>query len=283
MGASEHSVASRDIDIDLAALWRLAWDYKYLILVFVVLSSAVAVFIALNSPPVYHAETSIIEVQDNKMGGVKSLAGQLGGLASIAGINLGANGESREAQAILGSRRLVEEFIKRHELLPELSQRSRKPLTLWLAVTKFRKSVLTVRIDKRAGTTTVTMDWDDPAKAARWANEFVTLANELVRTRAMDDSTRNIAYLKNQIAQTDVVEVQRLMYNLIESETKTLMLASGRAEYAFTVVDPAVAPEIRVGPHRKVIVAVGIVLGLLLGLGVALIHRVLRRKLAVAR
>jgi hypothetical protein len=96
--------------------------------------------------------------------------------------------------------------------------------------------------------TVVAIDWTDPATAAQWANGFVALANELLRTRALVESKRNIAYLNDQISKTDVVELRRVLYGLIESETKTLMLANGRPEYAFRVVDPAVPPELKTRP-----------------------------------
>jgi uncharacterized protein involved in exopolysaccharide biosynthesis len=105
----------------------------------------------------------------------------------------------------------------------------------------------------------------------------VALANELVRTRTIDESERNIAYLNDQISRTNIVELQRVMYNLIETETKTLMLAKGRAEYAFTVVDPAVAPEVRTSPKRTLMVILGGALGGLLGCLVALARNIWSR------
>jgi uncharacterized protein involved in exopolysaccharide biosynthesis len=59
--------------------------------------------------------------------------------------------------------------------------------------------------------------------------------------------------------------LRRVIYNLIENETKTLMLANAREEYAFAVVDPAVPPELRISPRRRVMVLVGLMLGLVLG------------------
>jgi uncharacterized protein involved in exopolysaccharide biosynthesis len=84
------------------------------------------------------------------------------------------------------------------------------------------------------------------------------------------DSSRNVAYLNKQISQTSSVEIQKALYNLIESETKTLMLANARAEYAFRVVDPAVVPEVRNSPKRTLMVLSGIVLGFLAGALLAL-------------
>jgi uncharacterized protein involved in exopolysaccharide biosynthesis len=180
-------------------------------------------------------------------------------------MNLGQGGSGREAQAVLESRRLVEEFIKRNDILNELSPDEGDLLTLWSAVTRFRDLILTIREDTVEGITTVSINWTDPAIAARWANGFVALANELIRTRAREESERNIEYLNEQIEQTKEVGLQRVMYNLIETETQTLMLANARVEYAFTIVDPAVAPEIRISPKRKLIVLSGIALGLFFG------------------
>jgi uncharacterized protein involved in exopolysaccharide biosynthesis len=124
------------------------------------------------------------------------------------------------------------------------------------------------------------MDWTDPTTAAKWANDFVALANDLVRSRVLEDATRNVAYLNKQIAQTKEVEIQRSLSDLIESETKTLMLANGRKDYAFRIIDPAVPPGLRHSPQRTLLVVSGTALGFFLGTALALgINAYRRRKL----
>jgi uncharacterized protein involved in exopolysaccharide biosynthesis len=163
----------------------------------------------------------------------------------------------------------VQEYITRNDLLPRLSHGSKVPLTLWRAVQLFEKNV-SIRQDPRRGITTLTVEWTDAVTAARWANGLVALANDLLRTRALEEAQRNIVYLNAQVDRTNEVELRRAIFNLIESETKTLMLANGRTEYAFRVVDPAVSPEIRSGPHRTLLLATGLLVGLFLG-GVAVL------------
>jgi uncharacterized protein involved in exopolysaccharide biosynthesis len=136
--------------------------------------------------------------------------------------------------------------------------------------------VLDIKEEELDGLITVTVDWTDPKVAAQWANEMVALANELLRTRAMDESTRNIDYLNQQLSKTDVVEIRLALYRLIENETKQLMLANGKIEYAFTVIDPAVAPEIRVSPKRTLMTLIGFAIGCVLGSIIAFIHRGLK-------
>lgn len=257
---------------DLVALWRIAWNSRYLLMLCSAVCGLVALWIALTATPIFKAEAVVSEFHEGPMGGASSLASQFGGLASLAGINLPAGGADRSYQAILQSRHLAEEFIKSRNLVPVLLQDAKKP-TLWKAVKEFRGGVLTIREDKRTSLTTVAMNWKDPAIAAQWANDFVALANELIRVRAEDDSSRDIAYLNKQVAQTNIVDLQRVFYNLIESETKTLMLANARTEYAFRIVDPAVASELKISPKRALIVIFGTLLGFAIGAVVVFVRR----------
>jgi uncharacterized protein involved in exopolysaccharide biosynthesis len=268
----ERSSTDRRNEIDLAAMWRVALSHKYIVMATCALCVAVAVVLALKATPIYRAEVIMTEVRESEVGGAGSLATQLGGLASIAGVNLGDTGQDHERQAVLQSRHLIEEFVKRNGLLPLLFRGSKQPPSLWFAVERFRKRVVLITQEKLKGITTVSIDWTDPATAASWANGFVALANELIRTRAIDTATRNVDYLSRQIAQTNVLGVQQAMYNLIESETKTLMLANARREYAFSVVDPAVPPEVRISPRRTLMVLTGGLIGLILGAIMALVY-----------
>jgi uncharacterized protein involved in exopolysaccharide biosynthesis len=263
----------RDQDeIDLADLWRAAWRYKYLFVSTTIVSTLIALYLALTATPIFRAEVVVAEVGDSPIGTLGSLASQLGGLADLAGVNLGgAEPPSKHARAVLESRQLAEEFVKRGNLLATLFPEGDTP-TLWVAVRGFREGVLSIARDDLSGLTTVTVEWEDPDLAAKWANDFVALANDVIRSRAIDDSTRNIAYLNEQLARTNVVDIQRVMYNLIENETKTLMLANGQPEYAFKVIDPAVPPEIRISPRRTNMVLIGMLIGVVLGVAAAFVH-----------
>lgn len=270
-------VPAEEHGFDLVELWRLLWGYRWLLIACGGVAAAIGVAIALTSEPYYRAEAVVAEVRDDGMGRAGGLASQLGGLATLAGVNfMGAGADDRNAMATLRSRFLAEEFIKRHKLLPVLTRNAKKP-TLWFAVESLHDGIIQVREDKRSGVTTVSVEWRDAAAAARWANDYVSLANEMIRTRAIQEATRNVDYLNKQIAQTTVVELQKVMYNLIENETKTLMLANARTEYAFKVVDPAVEPQLRVRPKRTVIVLMAGMLGGALGLLILFVHRTVKR------
>lgn len=255
-------------DIDFAGIWRVIRGAKYLVLGSTIVCGGIALAIGFAMTPIFRAEIVITAARNGGLGG--QMGGQLGGLAniaSLAGVNLDSGSTAdREAKAVLQSRSLVQEFIAKNNLLEVVLPPGSKPPTMWLAVKEFKEGVLSIREDKHSGVLTIDVDWKDPAVAAKWANAFVALANERLRGRAIDEATRNIAFLNAQIPQTSVVEVQRSIYNLIESETKTLMLANVRMEFAFTVIDPAVPPERKYKPHRSVYLAFGLFLGF--GIGV---------------
>lgn len=262
-----------DDDIDIWALGAVLWRRRNLIVSVAFLACAAAVAYALSATPLYRGEAVIAQVQNQGSEGAAALASQLGGLVNLAGVQLSVGGAlGREANAVLRSRRLAEEFVVRNKLGSVLAAKDASSKGLWFAVEKFRNDVLKITEDKRSATLTVSMVWTDGQTAARWANAYVALANETLRSRAIDEAQRNMKYLREQVSQTAVLEMQAVMYRLIESEMKALMLARGRSEYAFTVVDPAVIPEQRFKPRRRLIVVIGLILGLVLGSAVALVR-----------
>ena len=253
--------------IDVIALWRLLWGNRFLLAAVAGVFGIAAVVYALLLTPVYRAEVVVTPVASGGLAdSASAIAGRFGGLASLAGIDVGNSGVAgQEAQAVLESRRLLEEFIRRNDLVGVLVAPGSEQSTVWYAAKTLRETVTSITTDDLNGTTTVAVDWKDPEVAAAWANGLVALANELLRTKAIADSNRNIEYLNKQIAATSVVEMQRVLYGLIQTEMQTLMLANARVDYAFTVVDPAVVPEARSKPKRRLIVLTGVAIGLALG------------------
>jgi LPS O-antigen subunit length determinant protein (WzzB/FepE family) len=263
---------------DIVALWNLLWRNRLLIGAFGLLGAAIAAAFALTATPMFRAEVTITDVRDPGLGSGSNITRQFGGLAALAGINLsGAGSEGVDSRAVLNSRRLAEQFVARPSVLKELNHGAQPVPSLWFTVKHFRESFLSISEDPRKGTTTVAVMAEKPENAARWANEYVALANEILRNRALADANRNIAYLNDQIAKTSSIEIQKVMYNLIENETKAAMLANARQEYAFMAVDPAVTPEVRYSPRRTLMVIVGGLLGGVLGVLIALGRNLWRR------
>ena len=268
-----------DEKLDLVALLRVFRDYRWSIALSTLILGVAAIAYGYLAKPIYRADVTLTVVKDKDEGPGADLGGQLSDIANLAGVNIGQNADEDAYKAVLSSRHLIQVFIERYGLLQVLRGSAPKAPTLWKAVNHFHDDLLYIKDDQRKGTTIVSISWTDPAVAARWANDFVALCNELIRTKALDDAKRNVAYVTEQAAKTTSVEVQHALYNLVESETKKLMLANERTEYAFAVDDPAVAPEIRSSPKRTLLLLAGLGLGMFIGVSIAFV----RSRLAVAQ
>ncbi len=102
--------------------------------------------------------------------------------------------------------------------------------------------------------------------AAQWANDLVKQLNEQLREQAIADSKKRVGYLEQELAKTTLQDMRAVLYNLLESEKQKAMLANVNEDFALEVIDPAVAPETREKPKRKLIVALGGVCGGFLGI-----------------
>jgi uncharacterized protein involved in exopolysaccharide biosynthesis len=264
--------------IDWAGYWRVLVEQRKLIGIITAATTLIALVIAFVLPPVYRAEVLLAPVSEEKSEGLGALAGQFGDLAALAGINLGTRKDkTNEYVAALKSRALSIAFIKDQNLMPVLfaskwdAQKkqwkdSNDTPTEWDAFKIWDEQVRHVSFDRRAGLVTLIIEWTGPNLAAQWANDLVRQVNNRLRTEAVEEADRSIAYLEKQLPQTNSVEVQQAIYRLIEAQTKQKMVASTRAEYAFQTIDPAVPPQEKASPKRALIVVTALMLGLALGL-----------------
>ena len=270
--------------------WQVLVEQQKLIGIITATTTLLALLTAFVMPPIYRAEVLLVPVRDENVGTLGSIAGQFGDLAALAGVDL-ASKKDRTAEhlAALKSRALAVAFINQENvksvLFPgkwdkETNKWKSEAPSDWDAFETFDKEIRFVNVDRRTGLITLAIEWRDPALAAKWANTLVRHVNDRLRKEATEEAERSIGYLEKQLAGTSSVEVQQAIYRLIEVQTKNKMIASTREEYAFNVVDPAVMPEKKHKPKRTMIVLIGLFLGLIAAVSVAIInswrHRAIR-------
>lgn len=228
-------------------------------------------------------------VQQGKGDGIAGLLGQLGDLAALVETYVGSpRDRTAESIATLKSRILTRHFIQRRDLKPILfADRWNPDAKAWRvgarvptdaeAVEQFDRSIRHVQLDRRTGLVTLAVEWSDPVLAAQWANALVQEVNARRRNDAIDEARTSIEYLQRQLVKNNTIEIQQALYRLIEAQTKTMTVASTREEYAFRVVDPAVAPEQRIRPKRTLMVAMGMLAGLIFAVTAVLVRRAVFR------
>jgi uncharacterized protein involved in exopolysaccharide biosynthesis len=267
--------------ISLVDVWRILVRNKILIFFIVVLSTLAAVGVAFLSTPIYRAEVLLSPTGEEGGDISSSITGQFGGLAALVGINLAGSSSEKteEALATLRSRRFTDEFISEENLIPILFHRlwnaqkekwvvrNKEDIpTAWDAFTLFDEEIRNVSVDMKTGLITLSIDWEDPRLAARWANLLVERLNRHQQSAVISEAKKSIAFLKEELGKTSVVEMQQAIYRLIEAQTKSIMLANVRDEYAFKVIDPAVPPEEHSKPRRILIIMFGFLAGLMFGM-----------------
>lgn len=263
--------------ISLDELLAAAWQKRLLVIASVIVFAALAATAAFIMTPQYRVQVVMVPVRgDNVSGALSGALGQLGGLASLAGVSLPGGGNKDENLAFLTSRDFLARFVEEEQLLPVLFARKwdaaharwnvddpEKVPTLSDGVNFLDRRVRSVQEDRRTGIITLSVVWKDREQAARWANLMVERANRDLRARAISDAEASKTYLNGELEKTDVVELRQSLYRLIESQIKTIMLASVRPEFAFKVIDPAVVPQPKekVSPKRLAMVALGALFG----------------------
>jgi len=194
----------------------------------------------------------------------------LGGLSSLAGFGLSSQDSKKNVNiATLKSRVFLEEFIMNENLSDELLVRSSYTSSTvpdWFLYKTLRNNI-NITEDLKTGLVTLSVDWYEPSIAADWANKLVSSINNKIRLQDIEQAKQNISFLEKEIQKTKLTEVQNLLYDIMQKQTETMMLANVKKEYAFQVINPAYPPELRFYPKRKIIVIVGSILG---GIGIFL-------------
>tara|TARA_R110000823_G_scaffold282241_2_gene400466 strand:- start:11266 stop:12321 length:1056 start_codon:yes stop_codon:yes gene_type:complete len=295
-----------DDEIDLRELFATLWRGKWIIRATTVLFAAAGAFYALSKPNIYQASVLLAPTQDE--GGVSGISGELGGLASLAGISLGgdANNQTVMAKAVLQSHAFLRDFIDRHQLAnplmatkawdmenkqwiinrevynPETGEwltdeegESLKP-TDWDMVKKFKESHLSLSSKEETGMVTLSVKSKSPPPAENWVEKLVNDINEHMRLQDVKEAEARIAYLEEKLSETNIAGMQQVFYQLIERETRTVMLANAQDEYVFETVDPAMVPQEKGDPKRLLIVLVSTLLGVILSIFIVFIKDTLR-------
>lgn len=276
--------------LDFATLYALLESRWKFLLGATLFGAALAAGVALLMQPIYRAEV-VIAPKTQGPGALNSLSEELGGLAALAGVELGdASDRKEESIATLGSRGFARDFIAAEKLMPVLFEerwdaragRWREDVkvpTLEAGVKKFTDDVRAITEDRKSGLITLTVEWNDAEASARWANRMVDTLNERLRARAISEAERNTEYLNQELLKTSVVELRQAIYRLIQEQVNNAMLANVQRDYAFRVIDPAVPPETRARPKRTLMTLVGAVLGFTVGFIVVLAkHRIGRQR-----
>lgn len=294
-------ISSRSDEIDLRELFMILWQGKWIIIAVTFLFAVAGVFYALSLPNMYKSEGVYAPAQ--KQGGAGALGGQLGGLASLAGVNIGG-GESNDidqAMELIKSWPFLEGVINKHNLKPLImgvkgwnketgelvwdeevydpvnkkwigypaNGEGPSSFDVFLAV----KRMLRVSVDSKTGLISITCEALSPALSLKFLDLIVDELNLHFKARDVKESARNINYLQNKVGETSIAEMQSVFYGMIELEIKNLMLAEVSDEYTLKTVVASRLPEEKSRPRRGGVVLAFFAGAIFFGVGLVFVMR----------
>lgn len=302
-------------EIDLRELARAVWQGKWLIVIVTTIFFVCSVFYALSISDEYKSTVLLAPASSSGGSALSKLAGQYGGLASLAGINLGGGGGDGKvsvAMEIIKTWGFLEEFIEINQMkvaifAAEGWNRTSNKLVInselydeennqWVRelnsakgqqvepssweLYKKLKDRISISQDKASGLISLTVEYYSPKLAQQWVTLLVKAINANLQKRDREDAAKSIEYLQNKIRETNVSDMQTVFYQLIEEQTKALMLAEVSEEYVFKTISSARVAEEKSKPKRAIIVILGFMLGGMLSVLIVLIRYFMRNKQA---
>lgn len=266
---------------------------KWLVIACTLLAAGGGGYYALVTPNEYRAEVMLMPVDDGHQSNL-GIGGQLGGLASLAGISTSGSSEKVAlASELLNDWHFVDSFIKKHHLKPDVlavegwlktddtllyddgiydasakkwltyGQSSQEPSD-WSAYNKFKKNIV-FRKSKDTPVITVTLSHYSPHKAAMWLDLLIGAINQKIKDIDVEETRTSLTYLQAKVEETQVAELREVFYELMQQQLKKLMLAEIRKEYVLRKVGPIKVPQAHFKPRRLIITVLSGFFGGILG------------------
>jgi uncharacterized protein involved in exopolysaccharide biosynthesis len=265
--------------------------WRWLIVAATLFFTVLMAVIAFTSTRIYQGSAVVIGASNADLGllGGGQDSSSLGGLAALAGLNLGPRDSIlEEALAVLRSRQFTEAFIAKNNLMPVLfsdlwdakagkwNVSPDKQPTLNRAFRVF-DALRSIKRDTKTGLITLQIDWRDRFPAVDWTNRMIEELNQEMRQRAIKKADLSIDFLQKELPTTSDIGTREAINRLMASEIKERMLADVTEEYALRFVDRATVPDPTepVAPKKSLLIGAGMIFGIIFGMCAAVFFNML--------
>ncbi|MGH8219658.1 MAG: Wzz/FepE/Etk N-terminal domain-containing protein [Steroidobacteraceae bacterium] len=284
-------------EVDLRQICRIIWRRKWVVVAVTAIFTFASAAVALWLPDEYTAKAMLMPAENDNNSMLSQLANQFGGLTSLAGISLPQTQDRTGiALEVFKSWGFLADFIRQNQLeVPIFAatgwNRADNRLEIdpklyddsshkW--VRKFNPAKgetaapngwelykalsrrLSVYQDKQTGLVTLSVEFYSPYIAREWVDELVVAINRQFQLHDREEAQERIRYLEGQLEKTNLKDIKVILSDLIEEQTRTLMMTQVNNEYVLKTVSAARLPEERSSPMRLLICGAGAGSGILL-------------------
>ena len=292
---SEKSRFTED-EIDIKKLLQILWHGKIFIVALTSVFSITAVIYSLSLPDVYQSNGLLSPVDESSS---SQAVGNIGGLASLAGIDISSGTGGNVAKSLQKARTFsfFRDNILPNIYLPDLMAMKswdgenntliydeklfNQETQIWSQPPSNQKShklfleITNLSQNKITGFVTVSVKHRSPYIAQAWTDLIVDQLNDFYRTKDKLEAQLAMDFLNTQMLQTRHTEIKQVIAQLIQQKMQQLTLIEANKFYVFSYLDSPLVMEEKVEPNRKSISILGAVLGGLLGILIILIQHYL--------
>ena len=256
-------------------------------------SCLVLIAYALSLPNIYSSTSKLIPTESANSGTstLASLASRYGNISQAIGLDFGGGGNKVAlAVAILSSRTFFEKHIYEKVLVDLMAVKgwdnTKNQLEYnvdiydpendaWKVDTTSKASFkpskqrsyeaflgrLSINDEtKHSGFLHITTEHFSPYVAKKWNSLLIKSINEEVRSQDIEMSQNAVNFLLDQIQSTKLASLESLFANLIEEQTKTIMLAKVSRNYVFNLVEKPFVEERKSKPNRARLCVIGAII-----------------------
>lgn len=276
-GDSGDEIQIGQIILLLKARWRMLAAVSALFVL-------AGVAYALSRPNIYEAKAVVIANSDVRpsgggsgLGGLSNLQSPGSLLALMGGGGAGGGNKNIERALItLRSRAFIGNMINSNHLMPvifpDATPQDMQSEKMFDDACEYLKSSLKAELDIFGGALGVynlSIQHTSPQSALAILNTVLKTLNEEEKKRVVTKARHEMNYLNGQLPGVNEIFLREALYSIITEKARESTLANVQEEYVFSVIDPPTLPKKKVGPFRTMIVLVFAVVGLLVGILVA--------------
>ena len=295
-------------NINLRELFDVTLKSKKIVILTTFLVSISSILYAISLTNYYESE-SILSVRNSSES--QGLLSQLTGAASLIGVNVTSSSDNRSQQVIqlIQSRKFVKHLLSFDNILTSLMAPGSYNLTTkelvldpeiydltrnqWKGDPKddgttepsyldvyaeYMDNVLTISQDAASGFILINVRHISPVFAKDFLSLVIQEANNILRSKDLDESTEALNYLKSQLAETSVLDLRESINALIESQLEIQMLANINEDYILIEIEPPFIPEKSVSNDKRLIVIFSTIIGAMLGVLLAIVREFVNRR-----
>ena len=267
--------------------------------VFILLS----LILAFSLPNKYSSYALLAPSDDDSS---SDMLGQLGGFASLAGLNLDETAnKTDEAIERIQSFEFFKTYILNEAMLVDLmaaknwnpsnkqviynsykydassGKWKRKSFIPFASISKkpsaqeaykYYKNMLSITQNSKTGFTELSVTHFSPYVAKRWCDSIITEINKSMREEERIRVQKSIDFLKEEYKNSNYKELKVTASSLVEEQMKSLMFVEASESFVFKVIDSPIVSEFKSSPKRLIILIAGLILGLLTSSSVILFN-----------